>query len=309
MHRLIPSLLPAIAAALTLALLAGPSVAQERSPEALRNAARLAPDLKLPTEPSSLGVFASPSMALYKPEGNGPFPALVLQHQCGGLGSSRWSNQSMLQWARDAVGRGWVVLQLDSLGPRSVDSVCMGPRAGVNFFRGTLDTLQAARHLAGLPFVDKDRLALAGFSWGAMNTVLGSSKAYGSALADGGPRFGAAVAFYPGCFTLRPQGAPPFEIANTDIDRPLLVLMGEQDTETPPTECVPRLEAAKAAGAPVQWHVYPGTTHCWDCKNLDGMRKVDSRGSQVLYRYDDAVTQDSRRRLFDFLDQALAVKR
>jgi len=296
-----------VASACALALF--PALSQERSPEALRSAARQAPDLRLPAEASTLGAFATPGMALYKPEGQGPFPALVLQHQCGGLGSPRWSNQSMLQWARDSVARGWVVLMLDSFGQRQVDTVCMGPKAGVNYFRGTLDTLQGARHLAGLPYVDKERIALAGYSWGAMNAVMASSKAYGDALADGGPRFGAAVAFYPGCFNFRPPNAPPFEIARSDIDRPLLVLMGERDTETPAAECLPRLEAAKAAGAPVQWHVYPGTTHCWDCRNLDGLRKVDNRGSQVEYRYDEAVTRDSLKRMFEFLEEALKVRR
>ena len=182
------------AAACALALVPAQALAQGWAAEMVRASSRLAPDLNLPTQPSTLGMFAAPAMALYKPEGNGPFPALVLQHQCGGLGSGRWSNQSMLQWARDAVARGWVVLQLDSLGPRGVDTVCTGPKGGITFFRGALDTLQAARHVASLPYVDKERIALAGYSWGAMNTVLGSSKAYGEALAGGGVRFGAAVA-------------------------------------------------------------------------------------------------------------------
>lgn len=297
------------ATACALALAAAPAHAQERSPETLRATARQAPDLKLPTEPSALGRFATPTMALYKPEGNGPFPALVLQHQCGGLGARRTANLSMLQWARDAMARGWVVLLLDSLGPRSVDTVCMGPRAGVHFFRGTLDTLQAARHLASLPFVDKERIALAGYSWGAMNAVMSSSRTYGEALAEGGPRFGAAVAFYPGCFSIQPPTGAPYEIARSDIDRPLLVLMGDEDTETPAAECLSRLEAAKAAGAPVSWHVYPKATHCWDCKHLDGFRKVDSRGNQVQYRYDEATTKDSQRRMFEFLDETLKIRR
>ncbi len=45
-------------------------------------------------------------MALYKPEGAGPFPALVLLHQCAGLGDGRrFQNVSMLDWAKEAVAR------------------------------------------------------------------------------------------------------------------------------------------------------------------------------------------------------------
>ena len=66
--------------------------------------------------------------------------------------------------------------------------------------------------------------------------------------------------------------------------------MGERDTETPPAECVPKLEVARTAGAPVEWHVYPEATHCWDCKNLDGFSKTDFRGNQVVYQYDKKLS-------------------
>jgi dienelactone hydrolase len=243
-------------------------------------------------------------MALYKPEGPGPFPALVLHHQCGGLGNARWQNVSMLGWAKEAVARGYVALLVDSLGPRNVDMVCMGPRGGVNLPRGVKDVLQAAEHLRKFDFVDKKRIALAGYSWGAMVGVLASSKHWGRTLAPG-ERFAAVVSFYPGCFTIPTPGGGAFEIVNTDVDRPLLVLMGEKDNETPPTECISRLDAARAAGAPVEWHVYSTATHCWDCENLDGFSKVDWRGSRVVYHYDRDATQDSARRMFEFLQRTL----
>ena len=129
----------------------------------------------------------------------------------------------------------------------------------------------------------------------------------GAALAAG-DRFAAAVAFYPGCFTIKPASGRPYEVVNPDIDRPLLVLMGERDNETPPSECVPKLEAAKVAAAPVTWHVYPEATHSWDSKNLDGFSKVDFRGNQVVYRYDKDISADSARRMFDFLEKAMPVR-
>jgi dienelactone hydrolase len=69
-----------------------------------------APDLILPDVPSSLGMFSTPKMGLYRPEGTGPFPALVLHHQCSGLREGK--NTSMLNWAKEAVSRGYVVLML-----------------------------------------------------------------------------------------------------------------------------------------------------------------------------------------------------
>lgn len=284
--------------ALALLLLAAP----------LARAQGFAADLSFPAQPSPLAADTPVAMALFKPEGEGPFPALVLVHQCGGLGRENWRNQSMLEWARQAVARGYVALLVDALGPRGVQSVCMGPRNGVTFARGVTDALQAVDHLRSLPYVARDRVAIAGWSWGAMVATLSSSRT-GRYYARRGPTFAAAVAFYPGCFTIRPQGSAPYEIVNRDVDRPLFVLLGGRDVETPPADCVTRLEAAKAGGAPVEWHEYPEATHCWDCRNLDGFRKVDIRGTTVEYRYDADATADSARRMFEFLERAMPAKR
>jgi dienelactone hydrolase len=213
----------------------------------------------------------------------------------------------MLEWAREAVAQGYVALLVDSFGPRGVKSVCMGPQGGVSLPRGVRDALQAVAHLRTFDFVDGARIAVAGYSWGAMVATIASSNRWGSGLAAG-ERPAAAAAFYPGCFTITPLSGRPWEVMNADVDRPLLVLMGDQDTETPPSDCLPKLEAAKAAGAPVEWHLYRDVTHCWDCKNLDGFTKFDARGHRVAYRYDADVTRDSARRLFEFLGRTLAAR-
>ena len=263
-----------------------------------------ASDLVFPTEPSSPTDMASPRMALFKPDGAGPFPALVLFHQCGGLGQANRPNLAMLNWARLAVAKGYVVLLIDALESRRVDTVCLGPKNGVVFARGVKDAFQAARHLRGLPFVQTDKVALAGYSWGAMVGLLAASRGWTEVL---GPddRFRAVVSMYPGCFTIRPRFTAPYDTARDDIETPLLVLMGGQDTETPAQSCMEKLEPVRAAGAPVEWHLYPGATHCWDCVQLDGMSKIDIRGSRVVYHYDRDTTLDSAERMFGFLERTL----
>lgn len=261
-----------------------------------------ADDLKFPEQPSEFSLSRGPQMSLYKPEGTGPFPALVLVHQCGGLVRGRWQNESMLAWAKEAVARGYVALLVDSLGPRGVDSVCYGPKGGVNFPRGVKDSLQAAEHLQKFDFVDKKRIALAGFSWGAMIGMLASSAGTSGDLLPG-VRFSAVVSFYPVCATVKTPSGNSFEFVRPDIDRPLLVLMGELDNEAPADECVAKLSPLKAAGAPVEWHIYPQTTHCWDCKNLDGFSRTAFRGNRVTYRYSKEITDDSIRRAFQYIDK------
>lgn len=265
---------------------------------AIHQGATVAQDLVLPEAAESIDQFTSARMALLRPTGPGPFPAIVLMHQCAGL------NPAVAGWARTAVMRGYVVLLVDSLGPRGVKSVCFGPKNGVNFFRGARDALQAAEHLRKQSYVDGKRVALVGFSWGAMVGLLAASPHYVDALKSG-PGFAAVASFYPGCFRITPKERPPFDLVNTDISRPLLVLMGDADTETPASECVDRLDALKRSGAPVEWHLYPDATHCWDCRQLDGFSKIDVRGQHVTYRFRQDLTEDSRKRLFEFLDRAM----
>lgn len=296
----------AIGALLWCFFLSGGVLAQ-MTPDRLIGAASQAKDLEFPSAVTELSSTASPGMALYKPEGPGPFPALVLLHHCGGLSQPRWKNESMLVWAREAVARGYVALLVDSLGPRGVETVCQGARGGVTFMRGVKDALQAAGHLRTLDFVDKQRISLAGFSWGGIVGILASSKLWSATLGEG-ERFAATVAFYPGCYKIRPSSGTPYGVVNDDIDRPLLVLMGERDDETPSADCVVNLEAARSAGAPVAWHVYPGATHCWDCEKLNGFSKVDARGRKVEYLYDSHATKDAARRMFEFFQNSLPTR-
>jgi dienelactone hydrolase len=51
---------------------------------------------------------------LTKPQGDGPFPAVVLMHGCTGIGKHQED------WAARFASWGYVALQVDSLGPRGL---------------------------------------------------------------------------------------------------------------------------------------------------------------------------------------------
>jgi dienelactone hydrolase len=286
-------------------LMAGGSLAvfAQSVPEYSMRGAERATDLKFPTEATHGPVVSEPGIALYKPEGMGPFPALVLLHQCGGLVfRGDRPNASMFEWSREGLDRGYVVLVLDSFGQRGVDTVCLGPKGDIFPSRGVRDALQAAAHLRALPYVDKRRVAFAGYSWGGgVGLLLSSSEAARAVrISD---RFDAAASFYPPCRSY-PKVGDPYSWVLAGIDRPLLVLLGGKDNETPPEECVGDLSPHQAKGVPIEWHLYAQATHCWDCKQLHGFKKVDIRGSNIEYRYDEAVTRDSVLRVFSFFDKA-----
>lgn len=265
-------------------------------------ASGFASDLTFPDVATSKGDLATPHMMVVKPDGDGPFPALVMVHQCAGL------NPAVAKWAHDAVDAGYVVLLIDSLKPRGLRSVCFGPRAGVNLFRGARDAFQAADHLRKLAYVDTAQISYVGFSWGAMVGLIASSARYTEAL--GGTPFKSIVSLYPGCFRVSRPNAPVFDIVSDDMVQPVLVLIGETDNETPPDECVAKFQSARDAGSLVDWHVYPETGHCWDCKHIDGFKKIDVRGNEIHYRYRPDIAADSLARVLEFLkgDRAAASK-
>jgi len=72
----------------------------------------------------SLGVFTNVSNKVFKPKGEGPFPAVVLIHTSGGL-----TNGHIKRDAEKLVEKGYVALVLDSMGPRRISLITESTRA------------------------------------------------------------------------------------------------------------------------------------------------------------------------------------
>ncbi len=252
-------------------------------------------DLTFSAQASDLGTFSRLDGGFFKPDGAGPFPAVVLLHTCGGI------RDDLRAWTKAALKLGYVVLIPDSM--RGAKSNCALPFA-VSDGRRAKDAMDAAAHLARQPYVDPARIYAAGFSQGVHVAEMVASPALAAAAsAAGSARYAALAGLYGACGFEPLAGKLQFlvEYLKRDTDRPLLLLMAEGDNETPASFCLDRLPKLKEAGVPVEWHVYPGNvTHCWDCSSLNGQVKMDYRGSRVTYTYNEAVTEDSRKRVFEF---------
>ncbi len=304
------SALHAVAVAWGLACALAASAAHAQfTPRDMMFDSRSAPDLTFPTEVTPIAQADYPRMMLLKPDGAGPFPAVMLGHQCGGLvfnrANPRAANWSMLQWAQDFQQAGYVTLLVDFMGPRGATQVCQGAQSGVTLGRTAKDFFQAAEHLRKLPYVDADKVALVGFSQGALIAFYNNSKRTREAI--GAARgFDAYVSFYPPCRiqTQSPDRAV-VELVQRDIEKPHLMLLGSADTETPAADCEALATPMKAAGRPIDFHTYPGKTHCWDCKSLNGYTKQGRHGP-VVYTYDEETTRDSFARTQAFLARAFA---
>lgn len=227
----------------------------------------------------SIGLFTDVANTVFKPSGAGPFPAVVLMHTCGGLKGG--PNAHMKQHAQELLEAGHVVLVVDSFGPRGFDNCSTREPNGSS---GIADAYAALAFLAAKPFVDEGRIYQAGYSWGAfISTLLASPQS--ANLVGTERRFAATVANYGSCAFKGRQ------LVLQDLDRPLLMLMGGRDEEVPAAPCFPLLDDLKAAGKPVQWHVYPDATHAWDKSGQT------NRG----YMFSASIAKDATARMLDFL--------
>lgn len=207
---------------------------------------------------------------LGKPEGAGPFPAVVMLHGSLGINSER-----DLQWANRLIKWGYVVLQVDSFQPRGLSHVVDDPDK-ISFAMRGMDALGAKDYLAGLEFVDSDRMALMGWSHG------GSSVISAAKIPDENP-YRVAIAFYPFC-----------SISLSELNMPLLILMGEKDEWCPVAMCREQMPK-KQTGQDLWLQIYPDAFHDFDWKGLD--RVIQGR----RMKYHQAAAEDAIQRVRLFL--------
>ena len=126
---------------------------------------------------------------LYRPAGDGPFPAVVYNH-----GSRQGRERDSMPFAYVGAlleGAGYVVLVPERRGYGRSDGVTWSQAVGHDGRRvvprlqeETDDVVAAADHLRTLPFVDPGRIGVMGWSLGGIVTMLATGR---------GPGFAAAV--------------------------------------------------------------------------------------------------------------------
>jgi dipeptidyl aminopeptidase/acylaminoacyl peptidase len=153
---------------------------------------------------------------LVKPEGKGPFPAILISHGLGG-NAERFGTPK----AREFAGRGFVCIAPDYThsDPRAGDRATFGASAeNIRRAKKCLDIL------ASLPEVNPKRLYALGNSMGAFLTI---------GLAAEDDRLAAAAITAGGVVPTAGFAAPSKEAA-AKIKTPFLILHGTKDTTVPP---------------------------------------------------------------------------
>jgi dienelactone hydrolase len=234
---------------------------------------------------------------LYRPEGSGPFPAVVALHTCDGLAGRR-SNiaRRYRDWGERLAAAGYVAVFPDSFGSRGLKSQCIPGQRTLRSGRDRVVDADAARHwLQQQSYVAADRISLIGWANGGV-TALWTIRPR-APKKDDKPDFRSAIAFYPGCRRLRDTA--------WSARMPTLVLVGAKDDWASASACEQMVAGARGRSARTMIQVYPNAYHDFDHPNLPLQQRngvlVNGTPSRVHVGTDPAARVDAMKRVAEWL--------
>lgn len=265
-------------------------------------------NVKVKTVGTGYSGSATPSEVPAKftlPEGE-QLPAVVIVHGSAGPDSRGTFHTEYL------AANGFAVLELDMWAARGVTAFNQRPRT-------TLDTMPdvwgAWLFLSAHPKINKDKIAIMGFSWGGVNAV---TTAFGKKPKDPPPtlstaKFAAHVAFYPVCDIWVKNGIASRVVdQSTPTGTPLQIHNGTRDDyDTSPAAC----ESLKAAHPqlPLEVIMYEGAAHGFDSTVSQPIQFFDpvaknGKGGQVILVGQELARKQSKENVLNFLKKHLSGK-
>lgn len=201
---------------------------------------------------------------LFRPKLDGPHAAIVMMHGCSGLYTkSGKMKTNSAAWVKRFVNWGYVVLAVDGFTPRGFRTMCSKRKRPLHSLDDRpFDAYGVLAWLKKQSFVEKDQIALVGWSNGAMAALSGARENKVEYFGEG-HRFKAIAEFYPGCITLRRRVNKRFKPYV-----PVLVFVGLADNWTWPKPCMQMIRQAAKDGFPAQYVAYKGAYHAFDHPNL-----------------------------------------
>jgi carboxymethylenebutenolidase len=210
------------------------------------------------------------SAYLARPQGKGPFPALVVIHEWWGLDD--WIKKN----AREFAGRGYAALAVDLYrGPVTSDPGRAAELSrSLSGDRALRDMLAAVEYLRAQPFVSGGRIGSIGWCMGGgYSLMLGLNAdtaatviAYGRVVTD------------------------PAQLKK--LKSPVLGIFGEEDSNITPESALAFEKALNKAGVENQIHIYKSVPHAF-------MNPNNRMG------YNAAIADEAWRRIYSFLDDTL----
>jgi len=235
---------------------------------------------------------------IYRPAGNGPFPAVVAMHGCDGLPEpGSIISRRYADWGERLMGAGYVVLFPDSFAARGLGAQCSAGQRSLRSGRERVVDIEAARRfLQAQSYVAADRVSLIGWANGGVATLW--TVRPGAARRDGKPDFRSAVAFYPDCRISAGLG--------WSARVPTLVLIGDNDDVSSPPACRQMVDGAHGRSALARIVVYPGAYHDFDHPDLPLQQRLNvalATGpiGRVHVGTDEAARADAAKRVAEWI--------
>jgi len=151
-------------------------------------------------------------------------------------------------------------------------------------------------YVAGLPFVQRDRVGLLGFATrGVFVLTLAEPQSQSSVVNGDNLSFKAGVAYYPECTALGSVQKAAF---------PLQILVGQDDQRTRAQSCEEAVRPASGDGNSIDVEVYPGVKHGFADPHWGTAGEV--LGFPAAY--DQKAAENALARAREFFNHTLAAK-
>lgn len=239
----------------------------------------------------------SPLRSISVPGQPGPHPAVLLLHGCSGIESN------VPMWQDFLRSKGYASAAVESFQRRGFSEIC------TDFSRVPMavrlnDVYQGLAELAARPDIDPQRIAVMGFSNGAVAVLSALTTTIAAQLPSAHARFRAGIALYPDCSLHSPHA----------FAAPILTLVGREDDWTPAAECESLARKVPASRPPFEVTVYPGAHHSFDMPGLNrqylgrvrNIHKATGMGATVAG--DGTARQQAMRDVDQYLGRVLVAR-
>jgi dienelactone hydrolase len=182
--------------------------------------------------------------------GSDRLPAVVLIHGSGGVGGN------VDAWAKEINALGVAAFILDTFSGRGIVST-VSDQSQLDSLAMTIDAYRALSLLASHPRIDPERIAVMGFSKGAVPAIYSSNERFRKLYNPAKVSFAAHIGLYTPC-----------NVQYRDDDKvtgaPLRLFHGIADDYVAIAPCRAYVERLKRAGANVVLTEYPDAFHAYD---------------------------------------------
>jgi dienelactone hydrolase len=182
--------------------------------------------------------------------GSDRLPAVILVHGSGGV------NASHDRWAQELNGIGVATLILDAFSGRGIVST-VNDQSQLHSLAMMVDAYRALGALASHARIDPDRIAVMGFSKGAIAAVYSSNERFRKLHAPGNLQFAAHIGLYTPC-NVR------YKSDDRTTGKPIRLYHGITDDWVAIEPCRAYVARLQSAGAPATLTEYPGAYHAYD---------------------------------------------